>query len=81
MCILYRYNPRMILFHFFHKLNFKLAIFTDKVNEFKVFLLQFYYDSFRTLQMFRLLLKMCIVFGYNPQIIFVTFSEVELSHF
>ena len=25
-------------------------------------------------------LKMCVSFGYNPQIIFVTVSQVELSH-
>ena len=26
-------------------------------------------------------LKICMWFGYNPQIIFVTYSQVELSHF
>ena len=26
-------------------------------------------------------LKMCILFGYNPRITYVTFSQVELSHF
>ena len=26
-------------------------------------------------------LKMCILFGHNPQIIFVTFLQNELSHF
>ena len=26
-------------------------------------------------------LKICMWFGYNPQIIFVTFSQVELSYF
>ena len=26
-------------------------------------------------------LKICMCFGYNPQIIFVTFLQVEFSHF
>ena len=26
-------------------------------------------------------MKMCISFGYNPQVIFVIFSQVELIHF
>ena len=36
-------------------------------------LLQFYTDSFETSLVFDLGLKICMWFGYNPRIIFVTF--------
>ena len=42
-------------------------------------LLQFYSNSFETLQMSSL--KMCMWFGYDPQINFYQFSQFELSHF
>ena len=37
--------------------------------------------SFETSLVFGHGLKICMWFGYNPQIIFVTFSQVELSLF
>ena len=38
--------------------------------------------SFETVPIFGHVLKMCIYFGYNPQIIFLTFyAQVELSSF
>ena len=48
-----------------------------------MFLLEFYTNSFKTLLVFCFGhgLKIYIWFRYNPQIIFVTFSQVELSHF
>ena len=42
---------------------------------------QFDSDSFESLQVLGHDMKMCIMFGYNPQIIFVTFSQNKLSHF
>ena len=45
-------------------------------------LLQFYADSFDTLQVLGHGLKMDTLFGYNPQIIFVTFlTKLTLSFF
>ena len=44
--------------------------------------LQFYADSFETLQMSCHALKMCTWFGHNPQInkVLTLFSQFELSH-
>ena len=76
MCILFEYNPQIIFCHFFHKLN--LALFTGRVNGFKVFCVGNSTYSFMPihLKLYRCVvhgLKMCILFGYNLQIIFCYF--------
>ena len=40
-----------------------------------------YANSFETLQIFGHGLKMCMWFGYNPRLILLHFSQVELCHF
>ena len=44
-------------------------------------LLQFYIDFLNFYMCIGHGLKICMWFGYNPQIIFITFLQVELSHF
>ena len=71
MCILFRYNPQVILATFF-------VIYTTKVNRYYVSSVGNYSYSFMPipLTLYRCVghgLKMCILFGYNPQIFFVTF--------
>ena len=79
MWILFGHNPQ-IIFVTFYKLN--VAIFTAKVNRFKVFYVGNSSYSFVLilLKLFGCLghgLKMCIVFGHNPQIIFVAYTLVS----
>ena len=52
MCILFEYNPRKKFCLFFHKLNF--AIFSAKVNGFKVVCIGNSFDSFMPIS-----LKLC----------------------
>ena len=44
-------------------------------------LIKFYIDYFEASLVFGHGLKICMWFGYNPQIIFVAFLQVGLSHF
>ena len=65
---------------FFHKMN--LVIFPSQ-NEWILgilctqLLLQFYADSFETLQVFSSWSEDVHIFGYNPQIIFVIFFFIK----
>ena len=75
ICLWFGYNLQ-IIFVTYHKLN--LAIFTTKVNGFKIFCAGNSSYSFMLipLKLYMCLgqgLKMCILFEYNPQIIFVLF--------
>ena len=74
MCMLFGYNPQ-IIFSVFHKMN--LVIFPVKVNRYKtqgILLMPIHLKLNRCLGHG---LKMCILFGYNPQIIFVRYSQNE----
>ena len=77
MCILFGYNPQINFYHFFQKMN--LVIFPTKVNRYRVSCVCYSPNSFMPsiMKLYRFLghdLKMCKLFGYNPQIFLVTFS-------
>ena len=77
MCILFGYNPHIIFCHFFYNMN--LAIFSAEVNRFYVSCVCNFSYSFTLipLKLYRCCLghglKMCILFGYNPQNFFCYF--------
>ena len=73
---IYGYNPQIIFCHFFYKMN--LVIFPAEVNRYKVSCVcnSSYSFTLSPLKLIRCLghgLKMCILFGYYPQIIFCHF--------
>ena len=86
ICILFGYNPQINFCYFFHDLNSIFGILTMKVNGQWVSCVRNSSYSFMLILLKLYLcyahgLKICIWFGYNPQIIFVNFSQFELSHF
>ena len=70
--------PRIFLCHLFHKLN--LVIFSTKANRYLLghLLLQFYADSFETLQVVKSYSEDTKLFGYNPHIS-MHFLQVKLN--
>ena len=84
MCILFRYHPKIIFFcHFFSQMN--LVIFPIEVNRYYASCVCNFSYSFALipLKLYRCSghgLKMCILFGYNPQIILL-FLQIEFSRF
>ena len=73
MCILFGHNPQIIFCHFFHKMT--LVIVAAKMKRYKASCVWNSSYSFIpiALKLYRYLghgLKMCILFGHNPQIMF-----------
>ena len=88
MCVWFGYNPQINFETFFRNLN--LVLFQTFYNESEwtvgtlcaQLLLQFYSDSFKLYRCPDHALKLCVWFGYNPQINFEIFcSQFELSRF
>ena len=80
------YNSRLFFVTFLQvELSHFSGIIYNNVNGqgilWKQLLLQFYTDSFETSLVFGHGLKICMWFGYMPQIIFAAFLQVKLGHF
>ena len=88
MCMPSGNNPQINFYHFFHSLN--LVILGSTTTEAYGHLVPCERNSSYNfipilLKLYRCFcqgLKMCMTFGYNPQVIFLLlFSQFELSHF
>ena len=89
ICMWFGYNPQINFCHFFRNLNLAIfsGIFTMKVNGQWVPCVGNSSYSFMPIHLklyacYGHGLKICMWFGYNPWIIFLSFfSQFELSHF
>ena len=84
MCISFGYNPQINFVTFFVRTEKITSNFYSQ-SKWMVLCVNSFSYSFMPIPLklyMRLVhgLKMCVSFGYNPQIIFVTVSQVELSH-
>ena len=81
VCILFEHNPQVMVCYFVHKMKVPA-----EENRYQVFCVCNSSYSFTSIPLilYRCLcqgLKMCILFGYNHQIILLLFSQNELSDF
>ena len=87
ICMWFGYNPQFNFCHFFRNLKHFSGIFTMKVNGQWVPCVRNSSYSFMPIHLKPYMcyghgLKICVWFGYNPWIIFLSFfSRFELSHF
>ena len=73
MCMWFGYNPQINFRHFFRKLNLVVFRYFDNESEWTVCATPpsvFNSDSFETLKCLDDALKICMCFGYNPQVNF-----------